>query len=288
MRQSHRAWVFECEECGLLASNLDVAIPNSPRESAIDEREREVGLAQIRAYNNSKIVEAITTHGKAGGSLLDVGSGPGFLLHAARKAGFAVTGIEPDSNIIDKARAGGFDVKHGYFPDYLAPDDRFDVIVFNDVLEHIADAANAVAASRCHLAPNGLLVLNCPDRTGIFYRLASIMDKIGISGPFDRMWQRNLPSPHLWYFKQGDLIELGKHNSLAYVASVPIKALSFDGLAQRIFYVKGQQFAMSVLALIAAVMLIPLLSILPKNNAVVVLRKAGDGGVLAEDPVSST
>jgi len=132
--------------------------------------------------------------------------------------GFKVQGIEPDANVVGGNWAHGVQVRCGLFPDVLAPDDRFDVIVFNDVLEHIPDLRRAISAAASHLRPGGVLCLNCPDKRGILFIVASLLDRVGILGPYDRLWQKGLPSPHVWYFTpallrravEGDGFTLGR------------------------------------------------------------------------------
>lgn len=89
----------------------------------------------------------------------------------------------------------GLPVRPGYFPDALTPDESFDAIVFNDVIEHIPDIASALDACNARLSENGLLVLNLPNSRGFFYRLSKIFARLGWRNPFNRLWQKDLPSP---------------------------------------------------------------------------------------------
>ncbi|WP_396134721.1 class I SAM-dependent methyltransferase [Cellulomonas sp. ATA003] len=101
-----------------------------------------------------------------GARLLDVGSAHGWLLRQATDAGLRAVGVEPDVAVARRAIDDGADVRVGFFPDALRPDDRFDVITFNDVLEHLPDPRAAVEESASRLVPGGLLVVNIPDRRG--------------------------------------------------------------------------------------------------------------------------
>src|SRR5690606_11668960 len=95
-----------------------------------------------------------------------------------------------------------------YFPDALAPGERFDAIVFNDVIEHIPDIGRALAACRERLAPGGMLLLNLPSSSGVFYRASKLLRRLGVAGHFERMWQKGLPSPHLHYVDPTNLARL--------------------------------------------------------------------------------
>lgn len=60
---------------------------------------------------------------------------------------------------------GAFDRVHdGYFPSALPPDESgFDLICFNDVLEHVVDPWSTVAACRDLLAPGGQVLAAIPN-----------------------------------------------------------------------------------------------------------------------------
>lgn len=273
MKRDRHVWLLRCEGCGLLGSRLRPMIPNERSKSALDEEARLEGLAAVRHANNEAIIGLLRQSIGSGGRLLDVGAGLGFFLQAAKRAGFEVLGVEPDANVVEEARRGGFEVRHGYFPDCIDPDEKFGVIVFNDVLEHVVDLPLVMSGIRDHLASGGLAVLNSPDRRGIFYRIADRLDRLGIHGPFDRLWQRGVPSPHRWYFTKEDLFRLGAKYGLAESGTVRLKTLSREGLAKRIFYFRNQNRLLSIASYVGAFLLIPSLRFLPSDLSVAVVRK---------------
>ena len=268
-------WLFICSQCGLLSSTLQPEIPFRAGTSIINEERRAWGLHDIRARNNAIILDAVVEQFADGRSkrLLDVGSGLGFFLKDASDRGFAVLGIEPDANAVRRARETGIIVRHGYFPECLQPEELFEVIVFNDVFEHVSRIVETLDACKKHLVQHGVLVLNCPSRTGIFYRLADVLDRLGIHGPFNRLWQRNMPSPHLWYFSPADLSRLGQHQGLKTVKVMELLPITLRGITHRIFNVRGQSCPTGASALVATFLLAPLLSILPRDIGVVLLQK---------------
>src|SRR5262245_32026631 len=201
-----REWLFRCSACGLLASNLIPRIPSEIQATPIDEERRASALANIRRRNNTIILDHVEKLIEPPSiELLDVGSGLGFFLSDAMVRGFNVSGIEPDATVVEIARSTGANTRHGYFPGCLRPEEMFDVIVFNDVLEHIPALNETMDACSRHLKPGGLVVLNCPNQRGFFYRLANFLSRLGIWAPLDRMWQRGLASPHVWYFEPAHL-----------------------------------------------------------------------------------
>jgi SAM-dependent methyltransferase len=266
-------WLWRCDGCGVLHSTFEVAIPDQAGGEAMDEAMREVGLEALRAKNNDRLLTALKAL-DPGVRFLDVGSGPGFLLAHAKTMGFEPQGIEPDANTVAAARSRGAEVRHGYFPDVLGTDERFDVVVFNDVLEHIPDLGAALAACAVHVREGGVLTLNCPDRRGFFFRTAAVLDRLGVSGPYDRLWQRGLPSPHVWYLTTDNLAQAAAAHGFAPAGEVRLETVELVGLWQRIRYVKDQSLALSLAAYLFTLATYPLTRLFPADSTVCFFRKA--------------
>jgi len=225
-------WCLRCPVCGTRASTLDVTI--NATAQAIDEDSRASGLAELRRRNNATVVRRVLGWGAPpGGALLDVGSAHGWLLEQASAEGLRAVGVEPDVAVAQRAIDAGSTVRVGFFPDALRPDDLFDVITFNDVLEHLPDPRGAIAASAARLVPGGLLVVNIPDRHGVVYRVADLLRRVGVRSVFERLWQHGLPSPHLWYFDSAGLTRLGRSLGLEVVEVGHLPSVSRQGLWAR-------------------------------------------------------
>jgi SAM-dependent methyltransferase len=266
-----RPWLARCRACATLASSFAPAIPETRTDTGIDEAAREEGLAPVRAINNERLLAELARLGISG-RLLDVGCGPGFFLGAARDAGFEVVGVEPDANTVETGRRIG-EVRHGYFPDASPAGERFDAIVMNDVLEHMPTPGQVVAACRERLGPGGVLVLNCPSRHGLFYRAADLLDRVGVSGPYERLWQRDLPSPHLWYFTPEALQQLGRRHGFSAAGSVRLATISVRGLWERISYVGAQSPLMNLASYGFALATAPAAALAPSDSVAVFLRR---------------
>ncbi|HTI67643.1 MAG TPA: class I SAM-dependent methyltransferase [Caulobacteraceae bacterium] len=267
-------WLWRCDDCRALHATFPVAIPDSAGAATLDEAMRESGLEALRAKNNGRLLAALAGLTAPGGRFLDVGSGPGFLLGHAKAMGFAPQGIEPDANTVAAARSRGAAVRHGFFPDVLEPGERFDVIVFNDVLEHIPDLRAALQACAVHVETGGVLCLNCPDRRGFFFRTADILDRLGLHGPYDRLWQRGLPSPHVWYFTTANLARAAANHGFAPAGEVRLETVELAGLWRRIRYVKDQPLSLSLAAYVFALVTYPLARLFPADATACFFRKA--------------
>lgn len=103
--------------------------------------------------------------------VLDVGCATGYLARALAASGCTVVGVEPDEAAAEAARRDGLDVLTA---DFTAPDivprllahsggQRFDVVVFGDVLEHLVDPAAALRTAAQLLDPAGCVVASIPN-----------------------------------------------------------------------------------------------------------------------------
>ena len=133
-------WHAACPHCLYEAAALSPSINQSQAHALVDEGHREDSLRALREANFETILDRLTALAPSSAlTLLDVGSAHGWFLECARGR-FKVMGIEPDSAVARKAAGRGLPVRQGYFPEALSPGESFDVIVFNDVIEHIPNA----------------------------------------------------------------------------------------------------------------------------------------------------
>ena len=105
------------------------------------------------------------------GRLLDVGSGKGRFLAAARDAGWQVVGVEYARSSAEAAMATyGVEVVSGDFLE-VPISGRFDVVTMWHVLEHLPDPGAAIARATSMLRPGGRLVVSVPNIDSLQARL---------------------------------------------------------------------------------------------------------------------
>ncbi len=157
----------------------------------------------------------------SGARVLDVGCGCGpSTIVANYGKGNDVSALEPDPDRCAAARARGIDVTQGYLTaQYLAEHGSFDVIMFADVLEHVADPAALLNLALTALRPGGCLLISVPNvahwtvRLGLFF------------GNFDYASSGIRDATHLRWFTRKTLKQL-----LASVGLEVIAARSSSGL----------------------------------------------------------
>ncbi len=101
------------------------------------------------------------------GRLLDIGCGTGNFLAAARAAGFAVTGIEPNQNAVRVAK-DRYDLREVFAilpADFQQahPREKFDTVAFFEVLEHQEDPRAFLRIAKALLKENGFVAISVPN-----------------------------------------------------------------------------------------------------------------------------
>lgn len=127
--------------------------------------------------------------------LLEAGCAYGFFLHRARERGFAVAGQEYSHPAAARVRGDlGVVVHQGHLAELVANDpEPFDVVCAWDVVEHVPEPGEFLAAARDLTRPGGLVVLSCPYVTSVPARLLGAR------------WWTLKPWEHIWHFSPATL-----------------------------------------------------------------------------------
>ena len=270
--------------CGYESATLPPVINDAAAQAQIDEAVRAEALHGLRVTSFLQLLDWITQNLSCRAftaqpavplRLLDVGAGQGWFVRLARQyssPAFEVTGIEPDAAARACAQANGVILKAGFFPECLTAEERFNAIVFNDSFEHLPDPSTMLRAVRTHLEPGGIVAITLPNSCGVLYRIARMLQRAGLRGPFERLWQMGLPSPHLHYFDPDNLARLAAKQGLEEVRRERLDSLRYRGLYARIVYARPGKDRSSVLIWLALLPLVIFLRVLPGDIMVSVFR----------------
>lgn len=136
--------------------------------------------------------------------VLDVGCGTGALtLRATRDKGNEVVAVEPDPTRADVARSRGLDVICGILDDaFVATQRPFDVIIFSDVIEHVAAPSQLLDLASRALRPDGIIIASVPNVAHWTVRLRLLF------GRFDYAAVGIMDATHLRWFTRNSLFRL--------------------------------------------------------------------------------
>ena len=124
----------------------------------------------------------------AGLRLLDVGAAGGHLGRAVRSRCAYLAGVEPDPGLPESAREG-YDEWRAKSLDACGDwSEPFDVVVFADVLEHVAHPEEVLARARGWLRDGGRLFVSLPNVANVTVRAALLLGRFAYAdrGILDR------------------------------------------------------------------------------------------------------
>lgn len=202
--------VIECTACGFAhivplpgAEDLEAMY----REEFYDSEKPDY-LTKARAdedwaalFTRDKLDTFSHLLGKDERRLLDIGSGPGMFMKAAKEAGWDVKGVEPSRQAIAHARAMGLDVTEGVFDGTVTKTlGMFNVVHLNNMLEHVPNPEDVLVRAGSLVAPGGLLSVTVPNDYNGFQAAVTASQAI------DPWWVA--PGHHLNYFNFESLARL--------------------------------------------------------------------------------
>jgi SAM-dependent methyltransferase len=130
--------------------------------------ERVISLPPARSDNAGRIARLrafATVHFGAGKTikLLDVGAGLGVFPYVVKNAGWQCTAIDPDARAVAHLRERvGVEALAADFMTFKGTD-KYDIVTFNKVLEHVVDPVAMLRHAASFLAPGGFVYVELPD-----------------------------------------------------------------------------------------------------------------------------
>ena len=196
--------LWRCENCGFVY--LD-PMPGPEELAVLYDSDTSLGYfakADQKLARSRRRVRQMTRY-VAGGRFLDVGCNGGFMVEAARQAGFAAQGLDPDPASIRWARDRFPDNQFqiGTLEEFAgAGASPFDAVYCSEVIEHSPDCNAFMKALTGLMRPRAVLYLTTPD-LGHWRRPRALDD-----------WDAFKPPEHCLYFSRGNLALLLERHGL--------------------------------------------------------------------------
>ena len=137
------------------------------REAVAGLSKQNVSSLRYNSRNNNRYESTglLISFMKKNKKLLDVGCGTGTITSTLRDAlSLDVVGVEPHPERAEQARTEGLNVITGVYDQTFAQrNEKFDYILFADVLEHLVDPAEILREVKNSLAPDGRVLASIPN-----------------------------------------------------------------------------------------------------------------------------
>lgn len=137
------------------------------REAVAGLSKQNVSSLRYNSRNNNRYESTglLISFMKKNKKLLDVGCGTGTITSTLRDAlSLDVVGVEPHPERAEQARTEGLNVITGVYDQTFAQrNEKFDYILFADVLEHLVDPAEMLREVKNSLAPDGRVLASIPN-----------------------------------------------------------------------------------------------------------------------------
>ena len=133
------------------------------------------------------------------GSILEIGSGGGHLMIQFRQQGYKnLTAMDWEKNVQASLEAHGVKFISGDIESDLKISSTFDVIILNNVIEHLANPGKVLGRLKGLLKPKGRVLLVTPNEHSLSHRL------------FRRNWSGLHAPRHVYIFNPNSLLELAR------------------------------------------------------------------------------
>jgi 2-polyprenyl-3-methyl-5-hydroxy-6-metoxy-1,4-benzoquinol methylase len=170
------------------------------------------------------------------GRLLDCGCGDGGLAIYLQGRGWDVRGVEVDVELASLARVAGVDVVEGDLESTVTwqlVGERYDAVVFSDVLEHLSDPRRVLRSATSALRPGGGILVSLPSVSWWRVRLSLAL------GRWDYQDAGILDRTHRWFLTRSTMIQLFNDAGLRVdgMAPLPTSSPAMSGWYQRLWMV---------------------------------------------------
>ena len=195
--------IAQCRECSLRYVNPRLRSSQLAKLYNEDTISTHTYYVETRSADektfNKRLALIEKTLGKKG-TLLDIGCNVGTLLFLAKEKGWECHGVDINKKVRPFFKNTGIPLKIGDIFNISFPKNSFDVIVMNDLIEHVPDPHKLLKYVYSLLKKGGFLFLATPDGGSV---MANILGK---------HWFHLKPQEHLFYLNKQHITRLFNQN----------------------------------------------------------------------------
>tara|TARA_A100001011_G_scaffold359761_1_gene406518 strand:- start:2887 stop:3615 length:729 start_codon:yes stop_codon:yes gene_type:complete len=186
------------------------------------------GIENLRRKNFKKLIKELLKY-NPNPKILEIGSGDGYFIEECNIANIDITGSEAYHKSFLRLKSNyGEKILKVHLPKPINTNLIFDIIVFNDVFEHLEMINDVIREVSLVLKDDGLIVLNLPTSDGIIFKISRFLLRFKINKFYDRLWQKNTSSPHLSYFNKSNLTKLFLKNRFSLLEAGSLETFEFN------------------------------------------------------------
>jgi len=165
-------------------------------------------VKKISIKNKLKLISSLSENGK----ILDIGSGTGDFLLAAKQAGWQTIGYEPNIKAKTISKQKGIELTDEI---NLLENNSFDVITMWHVLEHVPNLEEYISELKRLLKPKGTIIIAVPNFKSFDAEF------------YGRYWAAYDVPRHIWHFSKQSISKIFLEKKLQVVNVLPMKFDSF-------------------------------------------------------------
>ncbi len=181
--------IVKCSNCGLIFSNPQLVPQNISDHYGITPdnywKEKQLTNNFNFSFGFINCLKKLITIND-GIKELDIGAGFGRFMEVLQKENINIYGLEPSESfykaIIETKKIHPLKIKNDSIENAEYPENYFDFICFNAVLEHLYNPSDAITKAMKWLKPNGVIFIEVPSADWLISKLVNLYYRFTFSG----------------------------------------------------------------------------------------------------------
>tara|TARA_B100001057_G_C22846445_1_gene949245 strand:- start:103 stop:939 length:837 start_codon:yes stop_codon:yes gene_type:complete len=155
---------------------------------------------------------------------IEVGAGKGYLIKEFKKVITKCYALDMDTTYKNELEDYGIKFKEGNLDD-KNNFNNIDIVIGSHVFEHLVDPNKFL--NDVDLYNIKFLILFIPNSRGFIFSFGKVLNKLGISLLWERLFQKNSNSPHYHYFSKKSMTKIAEKNNFKIVASLNLNMVNY-------------------------------------------------------------